>query len=349
MRNRVVSTGAVLLLLGPPALLAFLLFFVTVDDRPAAAGCNPTGTVEVRSDAGALPGVDGYDASQLGNAADIVRAGSDLGLHGRDISIGVMTAIGESGLRVLDHGDAVGPDSRGLFQQRADGAWGSYAQRMDPYRSATAFFEALRQVEGRDGLSPTVVAHRVQRNADPYHYARHFADAVRIVEALTGADLGITQADGGLVCSGIDTGAHRVGAGGWAVPGQGPITSSFGMRINPVTGIRTLHAGTDLAAGGCDGSIWAAQAGVVTVAGTSANGTGMIEIDHGHGVRTRYLHMWPHGILVHVGQEVVAGDPVGLVGNSGNSTGCHLHYEVHVDGAPTDPVPYMARVGAPLG
>ncbi|GAA1865096.1 M23 family metallopeptidase [Myceligenerans crystallogenes] len=348
MNDKAARIGAVLLLLSPLGLLAFLLFFVLVASDSNAAVCNPDRGITATIDDDVVPDVEGYDAEQLTNAAHIIRAGSDLKLSGRDVTIGVMTAIGESTLRVLDHGDAAGPDSRGLFQQRANGAWGSYADRMDPYISATNFFEVLRDVEGRDALPPTIVAHRVQVNADPYHYEPFFADAVTIVEAIGGVDLGLEQRDGGAACSGIPAEEGEVAPGGWAQPGRGPVTSGFGMRTNPVTGIYRLHAGTDLAAGGCDGPIWAAQSGTVTFAGFDSSGTGIIEIDHGRGTITKYLHMWSHGINVSVGQRVEAGQPIGLVGDSGNSTACHLHFEVHVNGQPTDPEPFMTRVGAPL-
>ena len=110
-----------------------------------------------------------------------------MGLSLRDQTIGVMTAMGESSLEVLDHGDTVGPDSRGLFQQRDNGAWGTLAQRMDPAASATSFFTALLRVGGRDAMAPTQVAHTVQRNADPQHYAKHWDNAVAVVSRLTGA------------------------------------------------------------------------------------------------------------------------------------------------------------------
>ena len=120
-------------------------------------------------------------AEQLTNAASIVRAGQALGLSVRDQTIGVMTALGESSLRVVDHGDVAGPDSRGLFQQRDNGAWGSLADRMNPTESATSFFTALARVPGRDAMTPTAVAHAVQRNADPDHYAKYWDTAVSIV------------------------------------------------------------------------------------------------------------------------------------------------------------------------
>ena len=131
--------------------------------------------------------VAGYSASQVDNARAILAAGQRLGLSLRDQTIGVMTAMGESSLRVLDRGDKVGPDSRGLFQQRDNGAWGTLAQRMDPTASSTSFFTALQRVKGRDAMAPTQVAHAVQRNADPQHYTKYWDDAVALVSRLTGA------------------------------------------------------------------------------------------------------------------------------------------------------------------
>ncbi|MDJ0460012.1 CHAP domain-containing protein, partial [Arthrobacter sp. NQ7] len=92
--------------------------------------------------------------------------------------------MGESGLRVLDHGDGPGPDSRGLFQQRDNGAWGSYQDRMNPTASATNFFKALQTISGWEQLEPTTAAHRVQRNADPFHYQSYWPAAVEVVAAL---------------------------------------------------------------------------------------------------------------------------------------------------------------------
>ena len=121
------------------------------------------------------------------------------------------------------------------------------------------------------------------------------------------------------------------------------------MRVNPVTGVYRLHSGTDLQSGGCNGPIWAAQAGVVTKRGFDSGGNGTITIDHGGGVQTSYLHMYDSGMLVDVGDQVNAGQQIARVGSSGNSTGCHLHFMVIVNGSPVDPVPFMAAVGVTLG
>lgn len=114
----------------------------------------------------------GFNAAQLSNTKAIVGAAKDVGLDGKAARIGVIAAVGESDLTVIDHGDAAGPDSRGLFQQRANGAWGSYSDRMNPTISATNFFKALMKVAGWPALSETEAIHRVQINADPNHYAK---------------------------------------------------------------------------------------------------------------------------------------------------------------------------------
>ncbi|WP_307868989.1 M23 family metallopeptidase [Cellulosimicrobium cellulans] len=294
--------------------------------------------------------IAGYDHEQLVNAAQIIAAGKALGLGVRDQTIGVMTAMGESSLRVIDHGDAAGPDSRGLFQQRANGAWGSYEDRMDPYISATNFFTAMiTNVPGRESLEPTIVAHRTQRNADPFHYTRYWDGAVAVVEGLSGVDTGLSPGTGDQVCTGGTAIGGEVAGTGWATPAAGPIVSRYGMRLHPIDKVWRLHSGVDLNGGGCEGPIWAAQDGVVTFTGFDRNGNGTITIDHGGGVQTSYLHQYASGILVRAGDQVNAGDQIGRVGSSGQSTGCHLHFSVLVDGSPTDPVPFMNDMGIQLG
>ncbi|WP_152513402.1 hypothetical protein [Nocardiopsis baichengensis] len=156
-----------------------------------ALSCSPTTSVSI--DESQIPddaiGQGGWHGEQLKNAAVIINVAADMGLSVRDQTIGVMTAMGESTLEVIDHGDDAGPDSRGLFQQRDNGAWGTYEDRMDPVRSSEMFFEQLEKVEGRDDMEPTLVAHEVQRNADAYHYESYWPDAKKVVEALSGADL----------------------------------------------------------------------------------------------------------------------------------------------------------------
>lgn len=138
------------------------------------------------------------------------------------------------------------------------------------------------------------------------------------------------------------------GQGGWTAPASGPITSPFGYRTHPILGQRKLHEGTDLDGGGCWGPIYAASSGTVTFAGMDEE-TGTVTIDHGGGLTTSYLHVPQNGILVHAGDNVTAGQQIAQVGRTGWATACHLHFEVRLDGVPTDPVPFMAQRGVNLG
>lgn len=131
--------------------------------------------------------VAGYCQAELVNAAKIMTAARDLGIGTHTQAVGVMTAIGETRLRNLDYGDAAGPDSRGLFQQRDNGAWGTYAQRMDPYTAARTFFVKLTKVPGWQTMEPTYLAHAVQINQDAEYYAQFWDQAQEIVKALTPA------------------------------------------------------------------------------------------------------------------------------------------------------------------
>lgn len=149
------------------------------------AGVDPScggGSADVIA-AGTHAPIGRFDGDQLKNAAAIINAGDAVGVPGYGINIGVMTAIGESGLRVLGDGDTAGPDSRGLFQQRD--SWGPLAVRMDPTGSATLFFQRLLTVPGWQGMTPTQAAHAVQINANPNYYTQYWTAAQSVVAGLT--------------------------------------------------------------------------------------------------------------------------------------------------------------------
>jgi hypothetical protein len=128
--------------------------------------------------------IAGFCQPQLVMAAHIMNAARAQGIGVHTQAVGVMTAIGETGLRNLDYGDAAGPDSRGLFQQRDNGAWGSLADRMNPYTAASNFFRKLVTVDGWKTMPPTLLAHAVQVNSDANYYAQYWTEAEAIVGAL---------------------------------------------------------------------------------------------------------------------------------------------------------------------
>ncbi|MTJ04308.1 MAG: M23 family peptidase [Sediminimonas qiaohouensis] len=115
-------------------------------------------------------------------------------------------------------------------------------------------------------------------------------------------------------------------------------TSPFGNRRHPVTGGNRMHDGVDFAAPiGTD--IFATADGVVTYAGWQSGYGRIVKIRHEFGVETRYAHM--SRIRVKKGQKVSRGDHIGDMGNSGRSTGSHVHYEVRVNGKPVNPMTYI--------
>lgn len=121
-------------------------------------------------------------------------------------------------------------------------------------------------------------------------------------------------------------------------PTRGWVTSGFGFRKSPFTGLREKHEGWDIAAR--NGSpVRATADGVVLVEGREYGYGNLIEIDHGYGVVTRYGHNSKH--LAKVGDRIKRGQVVALVGSTGRSTGPHLHYEVLLHGVPVNPKNYI--------
>ncbi len=121
-------------------------------------------------------------------------------------------------------------------------------------------------------------------------------------------------------------------------PTRGWVTSNFGFRKSPFTGLREKHEGWDIAAR--NGSpVRATADGVVVVEGREYGYGNLVEVDHGYGIVTRYGHNSKH--LVKVGDRIKRGQVVSLVGNTGRSTGPHLHYEVLLHGVPVNPKNYI--------
>lgn len=112
------------------------------------------------------------------------------------------------------------------------------------------------------------------------------------------------------------------------------MASGYGWRIDPVYHIRRFHQGMDFSAPvGTD--IFATGNGTVTFAGWRQGYGETVEVDHGFGYKTRYAHCYK--LVARKGQRVKRGDVIALVGNTGKSTGPHVHYEVHYNGKPIDP------------
>jgi murein DD-endopeptidase MepM/ murein hydrolase activator NlpD len=133
--------------------------------------------------------------------------------------------------------------------------------------------------------------------------------------------------------------AQRLAATPSIMPTQGWLTSAFSsMREHPILHIARPHEGIDVTAP-MGSPIEAPAAGVVTDAGWESGYGNTVTIDHGYGVVTKFAHA--SKLLVKTGQRVQRGQRIALVGNTGLATGPHLHYEVHVNGRPVDPLKYV--------
>lgn len=115
-------------------------------------------------------------------------------------------------------------------------------------------------------------------------------------------------------------------------------TSNFGYRRDPFGRGTRKHEGQDMAAA-YGAPIYATADGVITHAGWSSGYGRLVKIDHAHGFETRYAHL--SQIRVNVGQKVSRGDRIGDMGNSGRSTGTHLHYEIRIGGAAKNPMTFI--------
>jgi murein DD-endopeptidase MepM/ murein hydrolase activator NlpD len=122
----------------------------------------------------------------------------------------------------------------------------------------------------------------------------------------------------------------------------GFVSSRFGRRMDPFTGEIVQHTGVDFRAR-TGSPIVSTASGIVARTGRDGGYGIMIEIDHGNGFKTRYAHL--SKVLVHRGQRVKRGEIIGLVGNTGRSTGSHLHYEVLFRKVHRDPLQYVIPAG----
>jgi murein DD-endopeptidase MepM/ murein hydrolase activator NlpD len=345
------------------AITVFLMPIVILLGIPVLLGGSPATASDCKVPSASLSGsktpgaVGSFSGEQLDNAAAIMKAAKTLGLPAAAQLIGMQAAIGESTLRVIDSGDAAGPDSRGLFQQRANGAWGSYADRMNPTISATNFFKALQNVPGWEELDPSLAIHRVQRNDNPNHYTQFRAQAAEVVKALGGESTAGIDASG--TCPAAGNAVVGDLAGKWVHPLPGStFTSGYGPRPTPAGTINfgDFHYGVDFATPGNPGTIVAVtdMKIVKTRELDGSFGTGVTGVTLDGKLTIGFYHMKAGSLKVKQGDTVAAGTPLGTEGGTGNVTGPHLHMEFfqgsfdnpYVPKDPTvDPMPILKQKG----
>ena len=330
----------------------------SVNNAAFGAGCGGK-TVDITVN---LNSVASLGPEQTHNAAVVISVGQQMKVPPRGWVIAIATALQESELVNLGNlGARNDHDSLGIFQQRPSQGWGTPEQVMDPAYASRKFYEKMLQVSNWQTRALTDVAQAVQRSAFPDAYAKHEGRATQIVNALTnGAARSV-----GSVTEAKCAVPGQIAASGWTAPVVASIVSGFRTPQRPT------HNGVDL--GASRGTpIHAAAGGIVTLVrcqATTASGVWYgcgqdgsptilgcgwyVEITHADNVITRYCHQQIQP-RVTVGQRVAAGDIIGIVGTTGNSSGPHLHFEVHLNGdrsfaGAVDPVPFMRDKGAPLG
>ncbi|KJL29680.1 Murein DD-endopeptidase MepM [Microbacterium azadirachtae] len=364
---------ALLIFLGPsPALLAVGLLMTPAAQ---AAACLP-GSLTV----GAIPdeltatAADGTSITltrtQLTHAATIITVGGRTsGVGSPGVVIALMAALTESRLRMLantgaypesgdypNDGNGADHDSLGLFQMRPASGWGTVAELMDPDYQARAFYggaggpnypspRGLLDIPGWQQMDPGEAAQAVEVSAYPDRYQNYRPVAETILRVLTAPPRGGGGGSATPIVPETTRTVFPLPTGTWVR------TDPFGMRVHPITGEWSMHYGTDFAA--ADGTpIFAIADGVVTHAGFSGGYGGLIVIEHtvgGQRVASAYAHMWENGIYVSDGQTVSAGQHIGDVGSSGQSTGAHLHFEIRdggSSGTAVDSEPWLAEHGA---
>ena len=351
----------------------------------AVPGTNPGGAFE----AGYLATIkiDDLSQAQTTMAATIVAVGEQLQMSPPGIIIALAVASQESGFRNYANdglgndlepdqldvdrsmtfpNDGVGTDhgSVNAFQQQYPW-WGTLEELMDPPTAARRFYEALAEVPGWQDTTVTQAAQAVQKSAYPTAYADDEPIATELYRRLAGAGghivadptaapgndgAGALPAGGGCGATGI---GGAVSANGWAVPmvpGTYTLTSGYGPRRSPTGGSDTFHGGLDF---GADSGtpIYAAADGTVTRAGEGWNGGfgNLVVIHTAPNLDIYYAHQVNGGIQVAVGDVVTAGQQIGAVGTTGSSTGNHLHFEIRVDGASTDPLLFLRQQGVDPG
>ena len=254
-----------------------------------------------------------FSAEQLHNAATIASVGKNMGMSARDIQIGIMTAITESMLRNVDYGDR---DSLGLFQQRPSQGWGSPAQVTTPEYAARKFFEALRGVSDRGRMSPWAAAQAVQRSAyaDGSNYRPYWDEAKDIFKFGLGTVSGAPMGPGG---------GHR------------PINKAVTNGLHDTsTGFPAVDFATPTGT-----PVYAVGDGIVTrsedIAGPLPSDRYRGDGPYGSYGRVMQLRLngGPEVLYAHLskrnfnrGAHVTGGTVLGLSGNTGNSSGDHLHF-----------------------
>ncbi|MEO0408952.1 MAG: M23 family metallopeptidase [Cyanobacteria bacterium P01_A01_bin.135] len=285
-------------------------------------------------------------------ANTIIRTGIEVGASEADIKVALMTALAESDLQALDHGDL---DSINAFQQRPSQDW---PETLDTEVAAQAFFKGhgtnpgLFDIKDRSLKDPGDLAQEVQRSAYPERYGlfEHVADEL-VIAARKPTEKSLSLAD--VAVDALAAGDRGFGEQAFPLMGKTMgstnVTSEFGWRYGGGkrdSGDRNFHQGIDLACAYGE-PLAAVETGIVEHVDTDPDGYGAyaIALIARDGTEFRYGHVQKR--LVSNATLVTAGTPVAECGSEGNSSGPHLHFEMWTSSGnqPINPRSYLEFLG----
>lgn len=363
-RRGVVGLLGLLALFGGLAAVPAVMFMTVVggSTEEGVGGCPPAGS-------GTMTGASEHkslDVQQLAHAATVVTEGQRLGVPRRAVLIALAVAHQESRFRNYandglggdlypsQHGiaaslslphDAVGTDhgSLGIFQQQWPW-WGGMHDLMDPAAASRKFYGALLKVPGWEDMSLIEAGQAVQRSAFPDAYADDEPLAQTLLDELAGS---MTWSSA-TTTSGAGTCDLTVAFSGRVVFPLPPDSGYVDQQSWGQTGAHWArgHTGTDFSVA-CGTPVLSATDGAVAIRTDQAwSGRWLVQVTTGPGqLATWYAHM--QAVHVREGDQVQAGQVLGEVGSEGESTGCHLHFEVHPKGGSmyeddVDPTKWLA-------
>jgi murein DD-endopeptidase MepM/ murein hydrolase activator NlpD len=310
------------------------------DEQPAAPTPEPGGQVTVPLNPQGKQQSADWTEEQERNASIITNVARGRGLPPRAAVIGVATAIQESTLKNIRHGDR---DSQGLFQQRPSQGWGTVAQVTDPIYASNSFYKQLENVDKWQTKPLTQAAQNVQRSGFPDAYAKWERTAGELVVKSWGKKAVLSTTSG---CD-AENAANATGAkgnGGWALPVENSrVTTAY--RAGGSMWSSGYHTGVDFPVP-TGTRLQAVGSGTVVEAGWGGAYGNNVVIKMSDGKYTHYAHL--SKITVSKGQTVKARQHIGLSGATGNVSGPHLHFEARTGpayGSDMDPVAYLRSHG----
>ncbi len=273
---------------------------------------------------------------QAGGATEMGRARDTLATL--DFLTGALGATAEARDETLAEAEAAREETRLVAEEKRAIEMRNDAIFAKLEEAVTVSMEPLDNMFREAGMSPDDLIDSVRKG-----YSGQGGPLTPIALSTAGGLPSADELRANAILSGLDRmNMYRIAA--YTLPFAMPVkdsfrwTSGFGYRKDPKGAGTRMHEGTDMA-GAYGTPIYATAEGTVTFAGWHSGYGRHVKVRHANGIETTYSHM--SQIRVEVGQRVSRGDRIGDMGNSGRSTGTHLHYEVHLNGTPVNPMTFI--------